>query len=189
MKSLRQLVEAFQIAFDALRANKGRGVLTTLGIIIGIVAVITTMTAANGLSNTFRESVSALGSDVLYVSRMPWVITGNFFEFRNRPQPDAQGGRAAGAPAAPARAVNPTIDTTKSIKYRSETLENSAIIGTTDKQMLVSSAVPEIGRFLTRFDVHYKKKVCVIGSTCATGCSATSTRSTRRSASAADGSA
>ena len=78
-------IEAFRIALDAIRANKARGVLTTLGIVIGVLGVITTMTAANGLANSFRESVSALGTDVVYVSRMPWIIRGNFFEFRNRP--------------------------------------------------------------------------------------------------------
>ena len=165
MSTLRQLIEALKIAFDSLRANKGRGVLTTLGIIIGIVAVITTMTAANGLSNNFKESVSALGSDVLYVSRMPWIITGNFFEFRNRPNLTLDEADLLARRLSSARAVNPTIDTTKSIKYRSAVLENAAIIGTTDQQMLVSAAVPEIGRFLTRFDVQFKKNVCVIGAT------------------------
>ncbi len=164
MRSLRQLVEALRIAFDSLRANKGRGVLTTLGIIIGIVAVITTMTAANGLSNNFKESVSALGSDVLYVSRMPWVVTGNFFEFRNRPNLTLDEAGLLARRLRTARAVNPTIDTSKSIKYRSAVIENAVIIGTTDQQMLVSAAVPELGRFLTRFDVQFKKSVCVIGS-------------------------
>ena len=165
MKSLRQLIEALKIAFESLRANKGRGVLTTLGIIIGIVAVITTMTAANGLSNNFKESVSALGSDVLYVSRMPWIVTGNFFEFRNRPNLTLDEAGLLARRLRSARAVNPTIDTSKSIKYRSEVIDNAVILGTTNQQMLVSSAVPELGRFLTRFDVQFKKSVCVIGST------------------------
>ncbi|MEZ4762737.1 MAG: hypothetical protein R3C26_05890 [Calditrichia bacterium] len=47
-----------KVALNALRANKARGILTTLGIIIGIVAVVTTMTAANGLSNSFKEIIS-----------------------------------------------------------------------------------------------------------------------------------
>ena len=86
MRPLREFVQAFGIAVAAIRENKTRGTLTTLGIIIGIVGVVTTMTAANGISNAFKESVSALGTDVLYVSRTPWIITGNFFEFRNRPR-------------------------------------------------------------------------------------------------------
>jgi len=54
---------ARRIAPDRLagiRANKARGALTTLGIIIGIVAVMVTMTAANGLQNRFRESFSSV---------------------------------------------------------------------------------------------------------------------------------
>jgi len=84
MRSLHQWFESFKIAAGAIKANKARGILTTLGIIIGIVAVVTTMTAANGLQNRFTESISTIGSDVLYVSRTPWVFTGRFFQFRNR---------------------------------------------------------------------------------------------------------
>ena len=86
MSSLHQTTEAVRIAWAALRANPARGVLTTLGIIIGIVAVVTTMTAANGLANSFRESASIVGADVLYISHHPWIITGNFFQYRNRPR-------------------------------------------------------------------------------------------------------
>jgi putative ABC transport system permease protein len=71
-----------------------RGALTTLGIVIGIVAVVTTMTAVNGLQNRFRESLSAVGTDVLYVSRMPWVVMNDFFIVRNRPQLDLREARA-----------------------------------------------------------------------------------------------
>ena len=41
--------ESLRIALSAIVANKARGALTTLGIIIGIVAVTTTMTAFNGM--------------------------------------------------------------------------------------------------------------------------------------------
>jgi ATP-dependent Clp protease ATP-binding subunit ClpA len=65
--------ESVRIAIGALRANKARGVLTTLGIIIGIVAVVLTMTAANGLRNKFRpvkrliqkEIVNELSKEVI----------------------------------------------------------------------------------------------------------------------------
>src|SRR5436189_5516689 len=82
------LRESLRIALGALAANKVRGALTTLGIIIGIVAVVLTMTAVNGLQNRFRESFSAVGADVVYVSRMPWIVMNDFFTFRNRPRID-----------------------------------------------------------------------------------------------------
>jgi putative ABC transport system permease protein len=122
------------------------------------------MTAANGLSNSFKESVSALGSDVLYVSRVPWIITGNFFEFRNRPNLTLKDSEKLEQRLTVALAVNPTAATSKSVKYRSTVVDGIDIIGTTDKHMLVSASVPEFGRFLTSFDVQYKRPVCVIGS-------------------------
>jgi putative ABC transport system permease protein len=165
MRALREMIEALRIAMAAIWANKTRGALTTLGIIIGIVGVVTTMTAANGLSNTFKESVSALGSDVLYVSRMPWVMSGNFFDFRNRPNLSLKDVDRLQRRLGGAVAVNPTADTSRSVKYRSTVLQNTGIIGTTDKHVVVSASLPEFGRFLTASDVQYKRRVCVIGTT------------------------
>ncbi len=165
MSRIHGSVEAFKIAIAALRANTARGVLTTLGIIIGIVAVVTTMTAANGLANNFRESVSVLGTDVLYVSRVPWVIQGRFFQFRNRPNLELKDCDELARLLGSSVVVNPTDDTRRPVKYLSEVIENATIIGTTDKHMLVSSAVPEYGRFLTAYDVRFKRPVCVLGTT------------------------
>ncbi len=164
MKLPYATVEALKIAVEALAANKARATLTTLGIVIGIVSVVTTMTAANGLANSFKESVAVLGSDVLYVSRTPWVNTGVFFDFRNRPNLSVDDAEKLAQRLERAVAVNPTLDTTKNVKFRSEILENVGIVGTTEKHVVVSTAVPEFGRFMTAFDVQYKKSVCVIGS-------------------------
>jgi len=164
MRYFQEKIESFKIAFTAIKTNKTRGILTTLGIIIGILAVVTTMTVANGLGNNFKESISAVGSDVLYVSRMPWIITGNFFEFRNRPNLTYKQGEKLKQRLQSASAINPATGTGKSIKYRSEVLEGVPVIGTTEQQIKVSNALPEYGRFLTSLDVQYKKFVCVIGS-------------------------
>jgi putative ABC transport system permease protein len=161
----RELAESFRIAAGALRANKTRGILTTLGIVIGIVGVVTTMTAANGITNAFRESVSVLGSDVLYVSRMPWVITGNWFEFRNRPLVTLDEAAELGARLDRARAVNPTASTARPVRYRSTALDDVNVVGTTDQHVLVSASVPEYGRFLTAHDVRTSRRVCILGAT------------------------
>jgi putative ABC transport system permease protein len=156
--------ESLKIALRAIRANKARGALTTLGIIIGIVAVVLTMTAANGLQNKFRESFSAVGTDVIYVSRMPWVVMSDFFSFRNRPNIQLREARLLEEKLRGRAIVNPSMAGNQDVKYRVETMEGVTIIGTTDKGILVSSAQPETGRFLMPYDVTYKKDVCVIGS-------------------------
>jgi putative ABC transport system permease protein len=163
MKPALGLGESLQIALRAIRANKGRGALTTLGIVIGIVAVVLTMTAANGLQNRFRESFSSVGTDVIYVSRMPWVVMNDFFSFRNRPNLDLREARALEDKLRGRAIVNPSLNGQFDVKYRDETMEGVTIIGTTEKQTRLSSAQPQSGRFLLPFDVRYKKDVCVIG--------------------------
>jgi putative ABC transport system permease protein len=164
MRSTLSVRESLQIALRALLANKGRGALTTLGIIIGIVAVVTTMTAVNGLQNRFRESLSAVGTDVIYVSRMPWVVMNDFFLYRNRPHLDLREARALEARLRGRALVNPSLNTQVDVKYGSETVEAVTIIGTTEKQLRMSAGQPENGRFLMPFDVFSKRRVCVIGS-------------------------
>src|SRR5437867_12895225 len=164
MRPPLDIAESVRIAFGALRANKSRGALTALGIIVGLVAVVTTMTAANGLQNRFRESFSAVGADVVYVSRMPWVVMNDFFQFRNRPPIDLREARALEDKLRGKAVVNPTMDSREDAKYRDETMEGVNVIGTTDKQTALSSAQPQFGRFLLSFDVYYKRNVCVIGS-------------------------
>lgn len=162
--NIQEKLESFLIAYAAIRANKTRGILTTLGIIIGIVAVVTTMTAANGLANNFRESISAMGSDVLYVTRIPWVMNGDFFEFRNRPNLTYKDSQKLQTKLASAVAVNPVTSTRKNVKYRSNVLEGVNLVGTTDDYITVTDGFPDVGRFMTQFDVQFKKNVCVIGS-------------------------
>jgi putative ABC transport system permease protein len=168
MKLLLDIVESLKIAWSAIVANKARGVLTTLGIIIGIVAVTTTMTAFNGMQSAFRQGAGAIGADVLYVSRMPWVVMNDFFLYRNRPNLDLSEADALEQAFRGRAVVNPTMSTRQDLRYRSQTLEGVDVIGTTERMLMTSSRMPETGRFLMEFDVRYKKNVVIIGSEIAT---------------------
>src|SRR3954471_19319067 len=74
MKLLPELREAVRISVDAIRGNLLRSVLTTLGIVIGIVTVTLMATALQGLQGAFQEAISFIGTDVLYVSQRAWFI-------------------------------------------------------------------------------------------------------------------
>ena len=163
MKLIHENMEALRIAFGAIKANRTKGILTTLGIIIGIMAVVTTMTTANGLANNFKESISAIGSDVFYVTRMPWIIQGNFFDYRNRPNLTFKDTEKLESRVKNSEGVNPTTNTRKNIKYESTVLEQVTVIGTTEKHIVVTDGFPESGRFLLNVDVQFKKRICVIG--------------------------
>jgi len=163
MRLLLDIAESFRIATGAIWANKARGALTTLGIIIGIVAVITTMTAFNGMQSAFRQGFSSVGSDVIYVSRMPWIIMNDFFLYRNRPPLILEEAQALERNLEGKAIVNPSMDTRRDIKFNAARIDGVRIVGTTEKQAMMGSAVPELGRFLMAYDVNYRKNVAVIG--------------------------
>ena len=169
MKLSIDLLESLRIALESLRANKARGALTTLGIIIGIVAVTTTMIAFNGMQSSFKQAAGAVGADVVYVSRMPWITMGDWFLYRNRPNLDL-GEAQELVDAFEGRAlVNPTIFTRRDIRYRSDVLEGVDLIGTSHKMPMISDRMPESGRFLMDFDVRYRKNTAIITSEIAEG--------------------
>lgn len=161
--------ESLKIALGAIAANKARGVLTTLGIIIGIVAVTTTMTVFNGMQSAFRQGAGAVGADALYVSRMPWIVMNDFFQYRNRPNLDLDEAQRLRKAFEGRAIVNPTMNTQRDLKYRSNIMDGVVVIGTTDKLPIITNRMPEAGRFLMEFDVRYRKHVAIIGKEVADG--------------------
>ena len=67
--------EAIRIALLSLWANKLRSVLTLLGVVIGVSAVIAVVTFVNGINGYVAEKIFNLGADVFIISKMPNVIT------------------------------------------------------------------------------------------------------------------
>src|SRR6187402_2584915 len=72
MNFLTEIREGFGISWSAIRANKMRSILTTLGIVIGVVTVTLMGTAIEGLNQSFMSSISSLGADVFFVDRSAW---------------------------------------------------------------------------------------------------------------------
>ena len=64
--------ETIKMALDTLRANKLRSGLTILGIVIGVMTVITISSVINGLNNRVGDFVSSLGSNVFWIFHMPF---------------------------------------------------------------------------------------------------------------------
>ncbi|MFP5277871.1 MAG: ABC transporter permease [Acidobacteriota bacterium] len=65
--------ESVKLALDTLRANKLRSGLTVLGIVIGVTTVITISSIISGLNNRVSDFVSSLGSNVIWVTKMPLI--------------------------------------------------------------------------------------------------------------------
>ena len=66
-----EVLENLSVALDTLRARKVRSGLTILGIVIGVTTVIAVAAIIDGLNGEIKERVQRLGSNTLFITRIP----------------------------------------------------------------------------------------------------------------------
>ncbi len=159
-----QVKEGLLIAFAAIRANKMRSVLTTLGIVIGIVSVTLMGTAIEGLNRAFTKSIAVIGADVLYVQKWPWGGGGNWWEIRNRKDLLIQHARAIERNAQTVRSVSPITGTGRNVKFGGKVVESVVILGTDSDFLETTNANVALGRFFTAMESDGGRPLCVLGS-------------------------
>ena len=194
MNFLTELREGLLISWNAILANKLRSVLTTLGIVIGIVTVTLMGTAIQGLNNSFMKSVSSIGADMLYVDRFGWFINSvqEWMKAMKNPkitldevgtvqrqmEPDEAGGNPSAAAYNEASAlqremklaaaVAPVAQDDTAVKYKKRSSSSAPVVGTTESFQLTASLTLAEGRFLSPAECAGGRPVCVIGSDLAT---------------------
>src|SRR5947207_15036245 len=89
--STMNFYEAVAIATSSLWAHKLRSVLTLLGVVIGVAAVIAVVSLINGANQYVATKVFNLGADVFWVSKQPSIITNvdDRLEFQKRKRIDS----------------------------------------------------------------------------------------------------
>ena len=165
MNLLTELREGLGISWNAIRANKLRSMLTTLGIVIGIVTVTLMGTAIEGLNSAFMSNISTIGADVFYVERSSWLggSENAWRKMQQRPKVTLAQAEAVERQITMARAVAPAASTQKAVKYHKRGSDSVRIIGTTDQYVFTSSISVAQGRFLSSGEVEGGRPVCVIG--------------------------
>jgi putative ABC transport system permease protein len=165
MNLLTEIREGFGISWDALRANKMRSVLTTLGIIIGIVTVTLMATAIEGLNSAFLKSISALGADVFYVSRNSWFNDSydDWLKVQKRRPISFVEADALPAQLTLADAVAPAVNIGQPVKYKNRSADSVWIVGTSAEYILTSGVGIAQGRFLSAAESEGGRPVCIIG--------------------------
>jgi putative ABC transport system permease protein len=167
---LIEIIEGLNIAWDAIRTNKLRSVLTTLGIIIGIVTVTAMGTAIDALDRAFYDSISILGADVLYVSRWTWADRTYemwLSENKRRDITHLQA-RKVEQQMSMASAVAPVVSMNQMVWYKNRSSSRVEIFGTTDQYQTTSGFTVAQGRFFSEDEAEGGRPVCVIGNDVAT---------------------
>ncbi len=170
MNFLTELREGLTISWSAIRANKLRSVLTTLGIVIGIVTVTLMGTAIEGLDRAFAKSISFIGGDVLYVDRGSWFMQSyqEWMDSRKRPALSLGEADDLAEQLTLSSAVTSVASTDEPVKYKKRSSGGVSINGTTENFMLTMGFTIDEGRFLSAAECDFGRPVCVIGSIVAT---------------------
>ena len=159
--------ELLKMAGLSLIANKLRTLLTMLGIIIGVAAVIAMVSVGMGVKKNVVDSISRLGSNMLV------VMAGS----PNRGGPRGAAGSNTTLTYADAEAIKDKI---KNVEYISPTVQGSyqVVYGHENWNTTVTGVIPEYvaiqslelksGLFFSQHDVDVRNRVAVIGSTVAT---------------------
>jgi putative ABC transport system permease protein len=171
MNLLTELKEGLAISWSAIRANKMRSVLTTLGIVIGIVTVTLMGTAIEGLNQAFLKAISTIGGDVLFVQREDWSgpnTEAEWLKIQKRQRLTIEQAGALERELTQALAVSPVAFDQRLIKYEKRSADGVQIIGSTDQLLLTGGISIADGRFLSAGEAAGGRPVCVIGSTVAT---------------------
>nr|BCX00980.1 MAG: ABC transporter ATP-binding protein [Bacteroidota bacterium] len=169
MRSLFALLlpwwEGVRMALEAIAAHRLRSLLTTLGIIIGIVSVTAMFTTIDGINRGFERTMAMLGTNVLYVEKWPWGFGSEeyrWWEYINRRPIDPAYAEEILALSEYADAVDVGVATRRMIRYRDRSAEVS-VQGRSPYMMLVSNAEVAEGRFFTETEDRAARFVVVLG--------------------------
>jgi len=162
---LYEIKEGLIISLKAIRANKARSVLTTLGIIIGVASVVLMSTAIRGIDKSFKSGVASLGSDNLYIDKWAWFDNEiPWWEMRNRKHITMEDFREYKKLAELPASVSPSANTNRTIKFEERSVQSISMTGTDHNYINTTNLTFDEGRFFTELESNSGRRVVVLGS-------------------------
>jgi putative ABC transport system permease protein len=156
--------EVLAIAWRSIRANVMRSVLTTIGVVIGVAAVVALTSIGAGVTARITNSIASLGTNLLTVQSgsagfHPGLV-------RSAPTQTVTVGDAEAIVAlndVRAAGIAPVAQTSTQVKAGANNL-NATVLGTWASYAEVRNSQPETGTFFSTLDVDNRNRVAVIGS-------------------------
>ena len=160
------LIQGLLIAIRALRVNKMRALLTMLGIIIGIAAVIAMVAIGSGASKMISDQIASIGSNLLLV--LPGSVTSGGLRTGSGGTPTLtyDDAKAIKAECPSVAEVAPTVRGTAQVVFGNLNW-STIVMGVTPEMLTVRDWPLVAGRNLSQSDVDGATKNCLIGQTVA----------------------
>ena len=162
---LADLRETVPLALQSLVANRLRSILTMLGVIIGIAAVITMVTVGRGAQTQAESQLKSLGSNLLFVQS--GVATTGSAASQGAGSASTlvwDDARAILASAPAVADVAPVLNRRVQVVW-AERNTNTSVVGTTPAYQQVRDFLPLTGRFFNDAELERAERVAVLGQT------------------------
>jgi putative ABC transport system permease protein len=154
--------EIIRVALGALRANKLRSLLTMLGIVIGVAAVIAVVALGTGAQSAVKDRISSLGTTLLTV--MPGQQRGMGVSFDQSMKLTMDDAAALEDRATNLSAVQPEMTSRLQVQYLNQNT-NTSIVGTTANYLEVRKYELQAGRMFSRAEDEGRQRVAILGPT------------------------
>lgn len=152
-----------KIALNSLKVNKMRSMLTSLGIIIGVAAVIIMLAIGSGANKKVQENMESMGSNLLTIRSATAKTGGISMGFGSKPTLSIKDAQAIQKQARGVDAVAPVMNSSKQVMHGNQNWQTS-IYGITPAYLYVKNYEIALGRAITRDDDANSSKVALIGS-------------------------
>jgi putative ABC transport system permease protein len=160
-------LEAIRLALQSLWANKLRSVLTLLGVVIGVAAVIAVVTFTSGINGYVAQKIFNLGADVFLICKVSPVVTNidQFLEGQKRKDVTIEDYEAVRDACQHCALVGAsTIKVDGHAKYGQQSISDVWIRGFTPSMAQILDVDLTSGRMLNENDQNNRSNVAIIGS-------------------------
>lgn len=157
----------FKIALRSLRINKMRSILTSLGIIIGVSAVIIMLSVGEGAKQKISKDISSMGSNLLMVMSGSSTSGGVRLGGGTQPTLRMKDAEAILKNCPSVLDVAPIVSENKQLVFSNQNW-STGVYGITPSYLSVNLWEVETGREITQEDIKNSTKVAVLGSTVVT---------------------
>ncbi len=156
------LYEVFAVALTALRANKLRSILTMLGIVIGVSAVIAMIALGSGAQKAVNDQIQSLGTTLLTVMPGQQRGVGGFVSQDDRARLTMKDAVALEERSTSLAAVQPEMSRTFQIQYQNQNT-STQVTGTSSNYLTVRKYDLAAGRMFTSAEDNAKERLAVLG--------------------------